>query len=322
MRINYNILWLDDDKTFLDNGREDYIKEYLQSKGFNPHIQHYYSVNDAEDNNENYDSYDLILSDFNLEPTKTGAFFINLIRNKNIITEILLYSAKNIDCNEIINKYGYLNRVTICDNIRDIDEIIIKLIDITIRKTQDICSLRGLIMSETTEIDDYIDEIIQEIVKIKNFEKIVLKNQIKITSDIRRTLSSKARKIDGKKYDKVYKDNMLFSAKPKYKLLLSTVKDIYKDLDDDEELKELINKIEGYEEIITIRNKFGHCKQEKREDGTEYLKIKDEKKEYDEEECTNLRREIRDYNLAFEKLHSYVMNIKNSLMELEDVKSS
>ena len=177
-------------------------------------------------------------------------------------------------------------------------------------------------MSETTEIDDYIDEIIQEIVKIKNFEKIVLENQIKITSDIRRTLSSKARKIDGKKYDKVYKDNMLFSAKPKYKLLLSTVKDIYKDLDDDEELKELINKIEGYEEIITIRNKFGHCKQEKREDGTEYLKIKDEKKEYDEEECTNLRREIRDYNLAFEKLHSYVMNIKNSLMELEDVKSS
>ena len=66
MRINYNILWLDDDKTFLDNGREDYIKEYLQSKGFNPHIQHYYSVNDAEDNNENYDSYDLILSDFKI----------------------------------------------------------------------------------------------------------------------------------------------------------------------------------------------------------------------------------------------------------------
>lgn len=321
MRINYNILWLDDDKTFLDNGREDYIKEYLQSKGFNPHIQHYYSVNNAEDNEENYDSYDLILSDFNLDPTKTGAFFINLIRNKNIITEILLYSAKNIDCNEIINKYGYLDRVTICDNIRDVDEIIIKLIDITIRKTQDICSLRGLIMSETTEIDDYIDEIIQEIAKNKNFEPIILENQIKITGDIRKTLSSKARTIDSKKYDKVYKDNMLFSAKPKYELLLSTVNGIYKE-SNDEELKVLINKIEGYEEIITIRNKFGHCKQEKRKDGTEYLKIRDVRKEYDEEECIKLRRNIRDYNLAFEKLHNYVISIKDSLMESEDLKSS
>ena len=89
-----------------------------------------------------------------------------------------------------------------------------------------------------------------------------------------------------------------------------------------QQTKQLKNKIEGYEEIITIRNKFGHCKQEKRKDGTEYLKIKDEKKEYDEEACTNLRRNIRDYNLAFEKLHNYVISIKDSLMELEDVKSS
>lgn len=321
MRINYNILWLDDDKTFLDNGREDYVKEYLQSKGFNPHIQHYYSVNDAEKNKENYDSYDLILSDFNLDPSKTGAFFINLIRQKNIITEILLYSAKNIDINKMIDEYGYLNRVTVCE-IRDFDENIIKLIDITIRKTQDISSLRGLIMSETTEIDDYIDEMIQEISKIKDFKQIALENQIRITSEIRKTLSSKARTIDSRKYDKVYKDNTLFSAKPKYELLLSIVKAIYKDSGDNEELRDLIKKIEGYEEIITIRNKFGHCKQEKRKDGTEYLKIKDIKKEYDEEECTKLRRSIRDYNLAFEELHKYMISIKNESAELTSMKSS
>lgn len=321
MRINYNILWLDDDKTFLDNGREDYVKEYLQSKGFTPHIQHYYSVNEAEENKENYDSYDLILSDFNLEPSKTGAFFINLIRQKNIITEILLYSAKNIDINKMIDEYGYLNRVTVCE-IRDFDESIIKLIDITIRKTQDISSLRGLIMSETTEIDDYIDEMIQEISKIRDFKQVALENQIRIIGEIRGTLSSKARIIDSKKYDKIYKDNTLFSAKPKYELLLAIVKDIYKDFEDSEELRVLIKKIEGYEEIITIRNKFGHCKQEKRKDGTEYLKIKDIEKEYDEEECTKLRRSIRDYNLAFEELHRYFVSIENKSAELTSMKSS
>lgn len=321
MRINYNILWLDDDKTFLNNGREDYIKEYLQSKGFNPYIQHYYSVKDAEKNKENYDSYDLILSDFNLDPNETGAFFINLIRQKNIITEILLYSAKNIDTNKMINEYGYLNRVTVSE-IRDFDENIIKLIDITIRKTQDISSLRGLIMSETTTIDDYIDEMIQEISKIEDFKQIALENEIRIISEIRKTLSSKARTIDGKKYDKVYKDNTLFSAKPKYELLLSIVKAIYEGAKDDEKLKELIKKIEGYEEIITIRNKFGHCKQEKRKDGTEYLKIKDIEKEYDEGECTKLRRSIRDYNSAFEELHKYIISMRGTLVELTTMKSS
>ena len=322
MRINYNILWLDDDKEFLDNGREEYIKEYLKSKGFNPYIQHYYSVNDAEENKEKYDNYDLILSDFNLDPTKTGAFFIDLIRKKKIITEILLYSAKNIDYKKMFNEYGYLDRVTICNTIRDIDDAIIRLIDITIRKTQDISSLRGLIMSETTTIDDYIDEMIQEISKIEDFKQIALENQIKIISDIRKTLSSKARTIDGKKYDKVYKDNTLFSAKPKYELLLSIVKAIYKNSNNDNELKELIKKIEGYEEIITIRNKFGHCKQEKGKDGTEYLKIKDMEKEYDEEECTKLRRSIRDYNLAFEELHKYVISMGDTLVELNTMKSS
>ncbi len=314
MRINYNILWLDDDKTFLDNGREEYIKEYLQSKGFNPRIRHYYNVNEAEKNNENYDSYDLILSDFNLDPTKTGAFFINLIRKKNIITEILLYSAKNINCEDIISKYGYLDRVTICDTIRDIDEVIIKLVDITIRKTQDISSLRGLIMSETTAIDNYIEKIIEDIASISQFKDTVLNTKIDIVGKIRRNLSTKARLIDSKKYEKVYKDNMLFSAKPKYDLLYEIISKI---AENDDKLKDIIKKVSGYENIIKIRNEFGHCEQIVRPDGTEYLKVKDIEKEYDEQECIELRRSIREYNLVFEELHGYFISLKESLIDMK-----
>lgn len=318
MRIDYNILWLDDDKDALDNGREEYIKEYLQSKGFNPNIQHYYNVNDAERNKENYDSYDLILSDFNLDPNKTGAFFINLIRSKNIITEILLYSANSIDINKIINDYGYLNRVTIC-TIRNLDETIIKLIDITIRKTQDISSLRGLIMSETTTIDNYIEKIILEISNIPEFKDIVLECKINEISSIRENLSRKFRLIDSKRYGQIYKDNMLFSAKPKYNLLCNIIKKIS---ENDTSIKEIGRRIVDYEKIITIRNEFGHCEQIVKEDGTECLKVKDIEKEYDEQECINLRKNIREYNLAFEELHQYIVNIKDESSELTSIKSS
>ena len=319
MRINYNILWLDDDKTFLDNGREDDIKEYLQNKGFNPHIQHYYSVNDAEKNRENYDSYDLILSDFNLDPTKTGAFFINLIRRKNIITEILLYSANDIDTNKIINDYGYLNRVTICA-IRDFDETITKLIDITIRKTQDISSLRGLIMSETTTIDNYIEKIILEISNISEFKNIVLNCKIDKTGTIRENLVKKFKLIDSKKYGQVYKDDMLFSAKPKYDLLCDIINKIS---ENDEKLQEILKRISNYDEIIKIRNEFGHCEQIVRQDGTEDLKVKkDIEKEYDEQECINLRKSIREYNLVLEELYEYIVRMKEKSTELTTMKSS
>lgn len=320
MRINYNILWLDDDKDALDNGREEQIKEYLQSKGFNPNIQHYYNVNDAEKNEENYNRYDLILSDFNLDPskTKTGAFFINLIRSKNIITEILLYSANSIDINKIIDDYGYLNRVTIC-NIRNLDENIIKLIDITIKKTQDISSLRGLIMSETTTIDNSIEKIILEISNIDEFKDIVSNCKIDETGIIRENLVKKFKLIDSKKYGQVYKDDMLFSAKPKYDLLCDIINKIS---ENDENLQGIVKRIGNYGEIIRIRNEFGHCEQIVREDGTECLKVKDIEKEYDEQECIDLRKNIREYNLAFEELYQYIVSIKDESAELTSMKSS
>lgn len=318
MRINYNILWLDDDKDALDNGREEDIKEYLQSKGFNPNIKHYYNVNDAEKNKENYDSYDLILSDFNLDPNKTGAFFINLIRSKNIITEILLYSAKSIDVNKIINDYGYLNRVTIC-TIRDLDETIIKLIDITIKKTQDISSLRGLIMSETTTIDNYIEKIILEISNIQEFKDLVLNCKIDETGYIRKNLVQKFKLIDSKKYGQIYKDDMLFSAKPKYDLLCNIINKIS---ENDKTLEDIVKRISNYDKIIKVRNEFGHCEQIVREDGTECLKVKGVEREYDEQECIKLRKNIREYNLAFEKLHEHIIKKKEESAELTTTKSS
>lgn len=311
MRINYNILWLDDDKDALDNGREENIRDYLQSKGFNPNIKHYYNVNDAERNNENYDRYDLILSDFNLDPNKTGAFFINLIRRKNIITEILLYSATTIDVAKIIEDYGYLNRVTICA-IRDLDERIMRLIDITIRKTQDISSLRGLIMSETTTIDNYIDKTILEISNIPKYEELVSECKINQTTSIKSNLSGKLRKIESGNYERIYEDNMIFSAKPKYELLCSIVNKIS---ENDINFKKVEKRIVDYDKIITIRNEFGHCEQIIKEDGTECLKVRKIEKEYDEQECINLRKKIREYNLAFEELHQYIVKIKNESAE-------
>ena len=290
MRITYNILWLDDDKDALDNGREETVKEYLQSKGFNPNIKHYYNVNEAETNNENYDNYDLIISDFNLDPNKNGAFFINLIRGKNIITETLLYSANNIDVNNIINTYGYLNRVTIC-KIRNLDETIMNLIDITIRKTQDISNLRGLIMSETTTIDNYIEKIISEISNVSEFKSVILDCLVDEIGSIKENLSNKIDVIDSNKYKKIYKDNLIFSAKPKYNLLYNVIKKIS---EDDANMKVFERKISNYENIIKIRNEFGHCEQIIKDDGRECLKVKDIEKEYDEQECIDLRIKIRE----------------------------
>ena len=175
-------------------------------------------------------------------------------------------------------------------------------------------------MSETTTIDNYIEKIILEISNISEFKNIVLNCKIDKTGTIRENLVKKFKLIDSKKYGQVYKDDMLFSAKPKYDLLCDIINKIS---ENDEKLQGILKRISNYDEIIKIRNEFGHCEQIVRQDGTEYLKVKkDIEKEYDEQECINLRKSIREYNLVFEELYEYIVRMKEESTELTTMKSS
>ena len=93
MRLEYNILWIDNDiQEYIDNKEVDNLNSYLEELGFEPNIV---TVEDEADLDKfiyNH-KYDLIISDFNLNAT-TGDKIIEKIRDeKGFSTEILFYTA-------------------------------------------------------------------------------------------------------------------------------------------------------------------------------------------------------------------------------------
>ena len=113
MKITYNILWLDDAiDEFQEDGFIDEINKYLEGEGFIPYIRTVSKVNEFLQYLS--DKYDLILMDYNIEDGKNGADLITDIRNKNIFTEILFYTAqKEWKTPDRIDRISFLQTSTI-----------------------------------------------------------------------------------------------------------------------------------------------------------------------------------------------------------------
>ena len=96
MRIKYNILWVDDRKEiFLRAEYDKQLIDYVNSLFFEPHLTMCESVDEAKKALDEQ-PYDVIFSDYNISDSEfeeQGNDFINYVRNKNVNTEILFYSA-------------------------------------------------------------------------------------------------------------------------------------------------------------------------------------------------------------------------------------
>ena len=115
MKIDYNILWLDDKaKTIKDDNYIEEIEYHLKELYFNPKIT--LTKNEEEFFENLNDEYDLILTDYHLEDgnNRNGDVIVREVREKSIFTEIMFYSAKGdvIDTNK-------LDRITFVDTSRN-----------------------------------------------------------------------------------------------------------------------------------------------------------------------------------------------------------
>ena len=214
MGLLYNILWVDDridEYKMLEIDRE--IESYVRELFFEPHLYMYENVEDAEKDLKSR-RYDVIFSDFNISENKSGEDFINYIRKQNVNTEVLFYSAKQDLPIISLDRISFLNlkRDASYDELK---KKMISLIDLTIEKLNDLTSLRGLVMAETSELDknmedvcyryfvqnktDISDHIFEEV--IKSLEKDYL-NKLEKSNNCDKKCSHKIRKL-------IYKENII-----------------------------------------------------------------------------------------------------------------
>lgn len=299
MSLTYKVLWVDDNKDEFKKEEKE-LKKYIGDMFFSPKIDFCEDLTAAKHFIET-ERYDVIFSDYNIDEEK-GDEFISFIREKSVNTEVLFYSGQN----ELPE--GRLDRVTFFfETGSHREERLLKkmkeLISLTVAKLNDLTQLRGLVMSEVSELDVKMKEIVADYCKKNESDEKDLRSYIigKIEERVKKSLDISQSNCDKKCFhgwknktvqEVVFEQN--FDSYTTARALNRIIEK--KNLDIDRFLS-------NYNaEIIQNRNELAHCKTIKKENGSEVLFTKRGEKEFTEEDINNIRKNIIAYHKIFEQI--------------------
>jgi hypothetical protein len=294
MRIDYNILWFENDEGWLkqavkgiSNLLDDYgfrLKETPQKDGSK--IEELITAIQSKALD-----VDMIFMDFKLSGDVNGEKLIETIRKRNLYTEILFYSQDE-NVKQVIEKaYGSIEGIYYSgrDNFRDKAK---EVIWHTIKKVEDVESMRGLIMGATSEIENLMKEITLEYIEVCGNE---IKNSIatSIFNEVKKNVSEKSDKyVDYAKtlnLKKLVKEKAMFDADKKAFTMQAIINHLKHP-----ELKEFEEKAfyDSISPLFTTRNKFGHCKVIINDKGIRVLQSAEPIEEFTDENCIEIRKKL------------------------------
>ncbi|MCK6622150.1 MAG: hypothetical protein HUU32_17655 [Calditrichaceae bacterium] len=301
MRLDYKILWFEDEKGWYEAILPD-ISDFLAEKGFE--LDPYRQVNDSDlETIIDEDKYDLILIDYNLLGGEKGDVVVEKIRDHKIYTDIVFYSQSGEKVVRDAAKEKGLDGVFCADRKRELFlDKVFKVIETTIKKVEDLNNMRGLVMASTSELDIKMERAIIEILKI--FPPVDADNHKEtIKSEFLESLNDRIKKIT--KID----------PKSDIETLIKLIKEIgsyhkwramrrlcnsHKELKEFEPILSLYQK-----EIIDKRNILAHICEEIDESGKKILRSTlpgHEKYEFNETEAGEIRRQLKTYLENFNKI--------------------
>ncbi len=304
MKLKYKILWFDNEPDWVESIEDD-IREIVEDEYCFIYDK---ELREKDEPKASYNNYDLILMDLNLEDEKTGDKLIQNIRNLDIYTDVLFYSADGIST--IKKKAQTLGLEGVYFSGRDKDAFIAKLrkvISSTINKVQDLNNIRGLVMAEVSELDILMEKVISKyFVENGNDDKIKKFNQ-HIIRDVEQ--STKRKLVRSNSCDKQcshkWKDMPIekiihlldFDSSKKAQTINIIINNEHIDY-----AAKNANFYEDYKvDIIDMRNNLAHCISELK-DGNEVLKLKKKDAEdivFDSDMFKSVRLNIQKYHTFF-----------------------
>lgn len=287
MKIEYRILWVDDSEEWVEAQLEN-IEEYLSNYGFVLKYDVFPSYKKID-----FSQYDIIAVDCNLGDSEKGIDALKIIRDEDIYTEILFYSQ---DGESKLREEMTKNKIdgVYCASRGDAIEILKKVILTTIQKTQEINNLRGLVMAETSELDNLMKIILLS----KEWSEEHFNHSHQKINDFH---TSNIEKLS--KYLPYDPNNIILLVHGHLTAWTSHLT-LKKFLTGDE-----WDVVKGYQEIMKKRNVLAHGVEES--STVEKVIVKETKPdgsevthEFTPEDFISLRKEIRSYKDAMKKLLS------------------
>lgn len=303
MNLKYKILWVENDKDWVDSIK-DSIEEIVIFYGFELDVKLI-----AQDENVDYNLFDLILMDLNLADQPTGDQLIKKIRNIGVFTNVVFYTAGGADVIKSKIESMALEGVFYSDRGSDgFVEKVKKVMEASIKKTQDLNNLRGLVMAEVSELDAMMDDIIAFYFSDRNnnlreqFNNNVIKRDREKT--YKKSLNPNPNRICEKDCSLNWVDleptNLIkvIDASMKARALKYIIEFVKKQNAD----SKLVFDFDNYKkEIIDVRNDLAHCDSVVTGD-KEVLKTRKGDVIFENKDFKNIRNDIRKYNQIFSKL--------------------
>lgn len=327
MKINYNILWVEDypkdmekqlnriekvlkNNFFLINGKDKPITSYEKFLEF--------IKNKTE---KDFSDVDLILIDYNLssKADKTGIDIIKLLRDKNIYTDVIFYSGNMAEAiKKIKSQSTEFDNVTYSDNTMSIlipkfEKILSKQLNLVMQ----ISDLRGYLMDATSDFDFITRSFVG-----KFFKKLSDEDKLIVYKEIRERVGSQKKREDEKfkKFENNPNDDNLVNAAMDSLEYVMTVKDkVYimalinqkLNISDDNYAGNFANDYES--KVIKFRNKLAHKKLVYGTRQSGHIKVVSSienlscdcshcKGKLTKQECDALRKNLFEYYLFFNNL--------------------
>lgn len=179
----FTVVMIDDDMPSMDEQIED-IKRYLEQdkkiETVNFHQIHVQNESDLDELDKYLENHvDLFLTDNSMINADDGLELAKKVRKKSILIDVLLYSTKTIT----IENYKDLSHYTQIQthNEKKIVEVTKDLIDRNLSKWDDVLFLRGIVISESIEIEMKMNELLMKFFeipdnKMMSFENLILGN--------------------------------------------------------------------------------------------------------------------------------------------------
>lgn len=300
MRIEYNILWVEDEDSWYETTKE-LFSDTLDDLGFKlvpKQCKTFDEVKEEIDRNC-LKEYDLLLVDFTLKGSNSGEKIIEFIRNikdKPILTDVLFYSSAVENVRNSMKELG-LEGVYTADR-KDVETKFEQVVNTSIKKIQEVNTMRGLIMAETSDLDEIMLEITEMLLESDISEEM----QLYIEEKILETISSISEKVNDPEIEIITKinDTRIFTSTHKaivinklYKSKQIGIKQFY----------ESYNK-----EVLSPRNIFAHVK-ETTINGEKVLQSKTGRQEvFNEARCIEIRKSLIKYREILESIRTQLMN--------------
>lgn len=257
MRLDFNILWIDDQPERV-RSYQDAISRKIRKHGFQIQIAPATSASEAKEKlkGSNFaDEIDLILVDFDLGAHGKGDTILNSIRHEFEFRDIVFYSA---EATQRLRELAFKRKVDgiYCCTRDDVVDEVVGLFESLMNRVLDLDHLRGIVMGATSDIDHVIYEslsvLITKLEKSGNGSKLRKKLEAKF-DEKRKNLEKTENIAKAKDLVEACRAHGVVTANDRLRLLVNA-------LDLTEFTKHKTGVQDYLRDVVPLRNTLGHVR--------------------------------------------------------------